>query len=98
MEKELVKKIDLDKYDFEMFSKAGNKACASAVKGIFKKLESKTRYSQEEVLEMVADGIENVGKTHGEVNDTEPEWHICRLVLRKCQEIGYNYEFSRFDI
>lgn len=90
--------VNLKSYDFEMFTPEGNQAVGEAVARIFKKLELKTRYTKNQVFDLILAETGKVQKKHPEVNDSEPEYHIVKLVREKCQEIGYNYEFERFDV
>lgn len=88
----------LEKYDyFEMFSKAGDKACKNLVKKIFKKIEGKYRITQDDITQMITVECKKVQQKHPEVYDTEPGWHIQELVNKKLQEIGYCFEVSRYD-
>jgi hypothetical protein len=89
--------VNLEKYNFEMFSPDGNKACQSLVKKLFKKIEGKTRLTEEDVYKHIRDGIEEVAEKHEEVYDTEPGWHIQELVNKKLAEVGYGYTVSRYD-
>jgi len=88
---------NLETYDFEMYSKAGNNACRSAVKKAIKKITSKKRITQEEITQYCSDLIEGIAKKHREVNDTEPEWHIADLVSKSLSEVGYEFRVSRYD-
>lgn len=83
---------------YEMFSKAGDKMCHSLVERIEKKVKGKYRVTKEEVLQMISDGIKKISESHDEVNDTEPEYHICSRVNKACKEMGYGFEINRFDI
>ncbi len=89
--------VNLEKYNFEMFSSAGNKACQSLVKKLYKKIEGKTRLTEEDVYKHIRDGIEKVADKHGEINDSEPGWHIQELVNKKLAEVGYGFKVSRYD-
>lgn len=82
---------------FEMFSKGGNDACKTLVKRVFKKIEGKYRLTQEDVTNIISDGCKKIQKKYPEVYDTEPGWHIKELVNKKLEEVGYNYEVSRYD-
>ena len=84
-------------YEYEMFTKSGNKACHSLVTKICKKIQGNKRLSKEEVLKMVVDGINKIAIKHGEVNDTEPEANICYQVNKELMRVGYGYEISRWD-
>jgi hypothetical protein len=88
---------DLDQYDFECFSEEGNNKCRSMVKGVYKKIEGKLRITENQIYELIRDGISKIALSHKEVNDTEPESHIEYLVNQKLKEVGYGFEVSRFD-
>lgn len=83
---------------YEMFSKAGDKMCHSLVERIEKKVKGKYRVTKEEVLQMIKEGMKKISEKHEEVNDTEPEYHICSRVNEACKEAGYGFEINRFDI
>ena len=83
---------------FEMFTKQGDKMCHSLVKKIEKKILSKRRYTKEEVIEMIVDGMKKISEKHGEVYDTEPEYHICSRIEKICQSVGYNFGISRYEL
>lgn len=88
---------ELEKRDFEMFSKKGNNACRSLVKKVFKKIEGKTRVTEESVTEIISEGCKKIFTTHPEVYDTEPGYHIQYLVNSKLEEIGYSFQVSRYE-
>ena len=83
---------------YEMFSKQGDKMCHSLVMKIEKKVKGKYRVTKEEVLKMISEGMEKISKKHSEVNDTEPEYHICSRVNEICKEVGYDFDISRYEI
>lgn len=88
----------LEKYtSFEMFSKAGDKACKSLVKKVFKRIEGKYRMTQEDVTTMITVECKKVQKKFPEVYDTEPGGHIQDLINQKLEEVGYCFEVSRYD-
>ena len=88
----------LDKYDFEMFSKAGNSACRSAVKKAIKKITGPKRVTEDEILQYTRDLVSKIADKHGEVEDTEPTWHIAELVNRALSECGYGFKISRYNL
>jgi hypothetical protein len=88
---------NLENYDFEMFSPAGNKACQSLVKKVFRKIEGKTRLTEDDVYKHIREGIKKVKEKHSEVYDSEPGWHIQEWVNKKLKEVGYGFEVSRYD-
>lgn len=83
---------------YEMFSKQGDKMCNSLVKKIEKKITSNRRYTKEEVIAMIVEGMKVISEKHGEVYDTEPEYHICNRVEKICQSVGYGFQISRFEL
>lgn len=88
---------NLQNYNFEMFSAAGNKVCRSLVSKVFKKIEGKQRITLEEVYAHIRKGIEAIDIKHGEVHDTEPRCHIEDLVNNKLAEMGYSFKVSRWE-
>ena len=83
---------------YEMFTKSGDKMCHSLVVKIEKKVKGKYRVTKEEVIQMISEGMKKISEKHSEVNDTEPEYHICSRVNDACKEVGYDFDVSRFDI
>jgi hypothetical protein len=88
---------NIESYDFEMFSKAGNNACRSLVKKVIKKINGKNRVTKEGITEYCYDLIKDVAKKHREITDTEPEWHIAELVSESLKDVGYEFRVSRYD-
>jgi hypothetical protein len=87
----------LKTYSFEMFSSAGDNACRSLVRKVFKKIGGKSRVTQESITKMIGDGCEKIQVKFREVYDTEPGYHIADLVNQKLSEVGYCFEVSRYD-
>ncbi len=87
----------LKDYDFEMFSKAGNNACRSLVQRLFKIIGGRYRISEEDLIEIIRERINKLQKSHPEIGDTEPGYHIQELVNAKLNEIGYSFRVSRYD-
>lgn len=83
--------------EFEMFSKAGNNACRTLVRKVFRRIAGPRRLTQDDIIQMITEGCKKIHKSHPEVYDTEPGYHIQELVNEKLQEIGYCYEVSRYD-
>ena len=83
---------------YEMFSKQGNRMCHNLVCEIEDKVKGKYRVTKEEVIEMIVEGIKNISDKHSEVNDTEPEYHICSRVNKICNEVGYAFDINRFEV
>lgn len=88
----------LEKRDyFEMFSKAGDRACKALVKKVFRRIGGKYRLTEQDVTEMITIECKKIQKKHPEVYDTEPGYHIADLVNQKLKEVGYCFEVSRYD-
>lgn len=83
---------------YEMFSKAGDKMCHSLVSRIEKKVKGKHRVTKEEVLQMIKEGMKKISEKHEEVNDTEPEYHICSRINEACKEVGYDFNINRYEL
>ncbi len=83
---------------FEMFSTAGDKACAGLVKRITRKICGKTRVNQDELTKLIKAGIKKISEKHDEVMDSEPPYHIA-FYINKCLEAsGYSFEVDSYDI
>jgi hypothetical protein len=89
---------NLETYDFEMFSKAGNVACRSVVNKAINKINGAKRITQEEITQYCKDLIGKVAEKHGEVEDTEPGWHIAEHINKALSDVGYQFKVSRYDI
>ena len=89
--------INLETYDFEMFSKAGNNACRSVVNKATKKITGTKRITQDEIIKYCSQLITEVEKKHPEVSDTEPAWHIADLINKALEQVGYQFKVSRYD-
>jgi hypothetical protein len=88
---------NLESYDFEMFSKAGNIACRSVVNKAINKINGTKRITQDEITQYCKNLISKVAEKHGEVEDTEPGWHIAELVNKALSDVGYQFKVSRYD-
>jgi len=84
----------LDKYKFEMYTKAGDNACRSIVRAAWKKLGGTKRISGQEMFDYVKERMDVVKVKHPEVYDTEPNYHIYLLVAKKAKE--YEYDFTQY--
>lgn len=82
---------------YEMFSKAGDRACHSLVKRVTKKINGKLKVSKEELDEIITEGLKKIAEKHGEVFDTEPPYHISHELNKVLQKNGYGFELSRYD-
>jgi hypothetical protein len=89
--------MNLETYDFEMYSKPGNNACRSLVKKAIKKITGTKRITQEEITQYCTGLIKKVEDKHSEVYDTEPTWHIAELINKSLAEVGYQFKLSRYD-
>jgi hypothetical protein len=89
--------MNLETYDFEMYSKAGNIACRSVVNKAINKINGTKRITQEEITKYCKDLISKVAEKHDEVGDTEPGWHIAEIVNRALSDVGYQFKVSRYD-
>lgn len=85
------------RYDFEMFSNAGNNACLRLVNQICKKIDGRYRLTQETLMDMIRAKMEKLSQLHPEVNDTEPGYHIQEIINKKLDEVGYSFRVSRYD-
>jgi hypothetical protein len=84
----------LDKYKFEMYTKAGDNACRSIVRAAWKKLDGTKKVSGQEMFDYVKERMDVVKAKHPEVYDTEPNYHIYLLVSKKAKE--YEYDFTQY--
>ena len=84
-------KETLDKYYFEMFSKAGENACRSIVRSAWKKLAGTRRISAQDMYEYLRTRMNKSGNRFPEIWDTEPREKIFYLVAKKAKEYDYNY-------
>ena len=80
---------------FEMFSKAGDKACANLVKKITKRICGNMKVTRDEIEEMIEVGMKKISEKHGEVYDSEPPYHIQCYVNNCLKSEGYSF---RLDI
>lgn len=83
---------------FEMYTNAGDNACRSLVNKINRRIGSKVRLTKEDIINEIEAGIKKIQVKFPEVHDTEPRYHIARYIRKKCEEVGYNYEISSYDI
>jgi len=84
--------------NYQMFSKAGNKACESLVRKIEKKIFGTKRVTKEQIEEMIKKGFEKIGQTHSEIGDSEPESDICFFINKALKQAGYAIEIDRFEL
>ena len=79
---------------FEMFSKAGDKACQSLVNRVTKKIQGKKRVTANDIEVLVYEGMKKIAVKHGEVFDTEPRYHIEARINKTMREAGYQIVFN----
>lgn len=89
---------NLETYDFEMFSKAGNNACRSVVKKAINKINGTKRITEDTFVEYIRGLVSKVADKHGEVEDTEPTYHIAELINKSLSEAGYAFSISRYNL
>jgi hypothetical protein len=80
--------------DFEMFSKAGDRACQGLVNRITKKIQGKKRVTADDIENLVYEGMKKIALKHGEVFDTEPRYHIEARINKAMREAGYQIVFN----
>lgn len=80
---------------FEMFTKAGDKACQGLVNRLSKKIRGTKRLTMTELDELIDKGMEKIALKHPEVFDTEPRYHIRHALDKVAIEMGYKgiYDF-----
>ena len=88
---------NLETFDFEMFTKAGNNACKSVVKKVTNKITGPKRITEDEITTYCKNLIKKVSEKHGEIYDTEPSYYIAQFINKSLDEVGYDFELSRYD-
>lgn len=83
--------------DYQMFSKAGNKACESLVKKVIRKIKSQQKMTYELILEMCKTGCIKIAEKYPEVYDSEPVYHISVCVNKALMLEGYNFKVDSYD-
>lgn len=86
----------MTRQSFDMYTAAGDRACASLVNRIAKKIRGTKRITPNELQELYDSGRDKIAKRHGEVFDTEPRVEIARAVNTVLKEVGYGFKFSYF--
>lgn len=99
-QEEFLEAFDSKKRDFEMFTAAGNRKCQAITKRLIKKVFSKRRISQEDILDLAGKLIAKayLNKKTSEILDSEPPYHIKFYVNKALKIAGYGWEFDRFSI
>ena len=82
---------------FEMFTEEGNMACTQALENIKSIINSDRFVSEDELKSIVKSQVKQVAAKHGEVYDTEPEWHLEDRINQALEAKGYGYKVSRYD-
>ena len=81
---------------FDMYTAAGDRACASLVNRISKKIRSRMRFTASEILKMIEEGKDKISKKYEEVDDTEPRGIIYHRVSIELRNAGYGFYFDSF--
>lgn len=84
--------------NYEMFTKAGNKACESLVKKVIRKIQSQQKMTAELITEMCKTGCKKIEEKYPEVYDSEPVYHIATCVNKALQSEGYNFKVDSYDL
>jgi len=84
--------------DFEMFTEEGNEACTQAYQNIYDVIFGSKFIPENELKAVVKAEIKQVSLTHGEVYDTEPEWHFVDRINMALETRGYSYRVTRNDL
>lgn len=82
---------------YDMYSKAGDRACHSLVKKLVAKIGGRTRVTKEQLDALIGEGIKKIAQKHGEVNDTEPEGIIQESINKALEGNGYSIRVSRWE-
>lgn len=83
---------------FEMFTEEGEQACNEALGNIQTLIKGDKFLSEAELKNFVKEQIAQVDANHGEVHDTEPEWHFVDRINMALETRGYNYRIDRYDL
>lgn len=83
-------------YDFEMYSKAGNKAISTQLRKIIHYIEKGRMIVPKQIEEKMHKLLLDVQVIHPEVWDTEPHWHI-RWHIAKCLDDNY-FDYKHFEL
>jgi len=79
---------------FEMFSDEGNQMCAQVFNDIKTVILGEKFITEYELETLVEDKIKEISKTHSEVYDTEPRWHLERRINEVLKMRGYGYHLG----
>ena len=84
--------------DYEMYSKQGNKACSCLVKKAIRKINGKAKVYPPEIIDLLNSGMKKIEKKHEEIFDSEPPYHIARVVNKAIANNGYSWEIDDYDL
>ena len=84
--------------NFEMFTNEGNEACTQTLQNINGVIFGDKFVPEKELKAVVKAEIKQVAMVHGEVNDTEPEWHFVDRINMALEIRGYSYRVTRNDL
>ncbi len=76
---------------YEMFSKAGDKACDTLVNNLQKRILSSERVTADGIARAINEGMMQIRSKHPEVDDTEPRGHICHETSKALKDAGYGF-------
>jgi biotin-(acetyl-CoA carboxylase) ligase len=79
-----------EKREFEMYTKAGDRACNALVNKIIKLIDSDKKVTPDMIYNMTDKGREKIAEKHGEVYDTEPHYNIRNYVYKALEKNGYD--------
>ena len=86
----------MTRQSFDMYTAAGDRACAALVIRISKSIRINNRITPHEIQELYDKGREKISVKHGEVFDTEPRVEIAAAVNKVLKEVGYRFKLSYF--
>ena len=86
----------MTRQSFDMYTAAGDRACAALVNRISKRIRSNKRITPHEIQELYDSGRTKIAEKHGEVFDTEPRVEIAAAVNKVLKEVGYRFKLSYF--
>ena len=80
--------------EFEMYSDEGDQMCAQVFNDVKTVILGEKFITEYELETLVWNKIKEVSKTHREVYDTEPRWHLERRINEALKERGYGYRLD----
>ena len=84
--------------NYEMFSEEGNQACQALVDKATAFIKSDKKVTPPELRKMISDGMKEIEKDHSEVWDSEPPYHICRILNDVLGQEGYQPILDEYDL